>query len=99
MRTDTRDYSAAQILETTSVKSVTFSKYSRVATLGYQSCMESAERLLGWHSPALLVFYSDTSDLRDTQQGLTGITQPRDREVGTAGMWGERPGELGAHRR
>lgn len=55
-----RDYSAAQILETTSVKSATFKKYSRVTTLGYQSCMECAERLLGLHSPALLVFYSDT---------------------------------------
>lgn len=89
MRTDIRDYSAAQILETTSVKSVTFSKHSGVPTLGYQSCMECADRLLGLHSPAVLVFFSDTSDLRDsrdTQQEHTGITQPRDMAVGTAGM-------------
>lgn len=54
MRTDTRDYSAAQILEITSIKSVTFSKYSRVTTLDYRSCMEWAERLLGLHFPRSL---------------------------------------------
>lgn len=89
MRTDTRDYSAAQILEITSIKSVTFSKYSRVTTLDYRSCVEWAERLLGLHSPDLLVFYFNTSDLgdsRDTQQGHTGITQLKDMAVGTAGM-------------